>query len=171
MDALLTEGEGQRLHHYCAECGSRFYGDEENDVLGGRWYCSYCLPDMALCEVCGKYWKKRATKKPKGGLTICVPCQRQYGAFPNIVLTRRFLTLARDNFTCRYCGRSPLDDNEVQLHVDHIDPKAKGGPDCLDNFVTACRDCNMGKLDYMLDEYQRNRVKARTLVCRDMVDA
>ena len=36
----------------------------------------------------------------------------------------RFDILNRDNFTCRYCGRSPPD---VKLHVDHIHPQARGG--------------------------------------------
>lgn len=54
----------------------------------------------------------------------------------------RFLVLRRDGFTCQYCGRRPP---EVVLHVDHVQAKSKGGADHLDNFVTACRDCNLGK--------------------------
>jgi 5-methylcytosine-specific restriction endonuclease McrA len=54
----------------------------------------------------------------------------------------RFLTFRRDNFTCRYCGRRPP---EVVLECDHIIPRAKGGPDTIDNYITACRQCNGGK--------------------------
>ncbi len=37
---------------------------------------------------------------------------------------QRFDILRRDKFTCQYCGRSAPD---VELHVDHIIPRAKGG--------------------------------------------
>jgi len=54
----------------------------------------------------------------------------------------RFKTLKRDNYTCQYCGRkSP----EVELQVDHIVPRSKGGKDELGNYLTSCRECNMGK--------------------------
>lgn len=54
----------------------------------------------------------------------------------------RFEVFKRDRFTCAYCGRTPP---EVLLHVDHIIPKVDGGPDDIENLVTACQDCNLGK--------------------------
>ncbi|MBU5214374.1 HNH endonuclease [Heyndrickxia oleronia] len=57
----------------------------------------------------------------------------------------RFEVLKRDKFKCQYCGRGVEDD--VKLHVDHIVPYSKGGADTLDNFKTACQDCNLGKSD------------------------
>ena len=54
----------------------------------------------------------------------------------------RFQALKRDNFTCQYCGRKAP---EVELQVDHIYPKSKGGLDKLENYRTSCRDCNIGK--------------------------
>lgn len=54
----------------------------------------------------------------------------------------RFSVLSRDGFTCQYCGASAPD---VKLHVDHIFPVARGGLNALDNLVTACVDCNLGK--------------------------
>jgi hypothetical protein len=59
----------------------------------------------------------------------------------------RFRVLARDNFTCRYCGQTPPD---VVLEIDHVVPKSQGGPDSYENLVTACRQCNHGKLDALL---------------------
>ncbi len=56
----------------------------------------------------------------------------------------RFDILRRDGFTCRYCGRKPP---TVILEADHIDPKANGGKDTLDNLITACGPCNRGKRD------------------------
>ncbi len=56
----------------------------------------------------------------------------------------RFAIFARDEFTCRYCGRQPGD---VTLHVDHIIPVAKGGTNDESNLITSCLECNLGKSD------------------------
>jgi hypothetical protein len=60
----------------------------------------------------------------------------------------RFEVLKRDGFACQYCGeRAP----EVVLHVDHIVARANGGRDELDNLITACASCNIGKgVDYVV---------------------
>lgn len=54
----------------------------------------------------------------------------------------RFEILKRDNFTCRYCGRSAP---HVELHVDHIIPWSEVKKHELPNLITACKDCNLGK--------------------------
>lgn len=54
----------------------------------------------------------------------------------------RFSVLRRDEFTCRYCGRSSPD---VTLHVDHVRAVCDGGTDVIENLVTSCSDCNLGK--------------------------
>lgn len=61
----------------------------------------------------------------------------------------RFAILARDNFSCQYCGRKAPD---VKLQIDHVHPKSRGGKNCADNYKTACADCNIGKSDYLLEE-------------------
>jgi HNH endonuclease len=53
--------------------------------------------------------------------------------------------LARDNWTCCSCGRTPADG--VSLEVDHILPRSKGGTDDIDNLQTLCKKCNIGKSD------------------------
>lgn len=58
--------------------------------------------------------------------------------------SQRFRILSRDQYTCRYCGRSAPD---VVLEVDHVIPVAAGGKNDDTNLVTACRDCNVGKSD------------------------
>ena len=57
-------------------------------------------------------------------------------------LRRRFLVLQRDGFRCRYCGAAP---NFAHLHVDHAISMRDGGSDEMDNLVTSCRECNLGK--------------------------
>jgi len=54
----------------------------------------------------------------------------------------RFEVFKRDSFVCAYCGGKPP---AVVLEADHIDPKSKGGKDCIDNLITSCFDCNRGK--------------------------
>ena len=55
---------------------------------------------------------------------------------------KRFEVFARDEFTCRYCGKQPP---EVQLVIDHIKPVIEGGTSDTTNLITACWDCNAGK--------------------------
>lgn len=56
----------------------------------------------------------------------------------------RWEVFKRDGFKCTYCG------SQDELVIDHGDPFSKGGDDCVDNFVTACRVCNAGKRDSVL---------------------
>ena len=63
----------------------------------------------------------------------------------------RFQVLARDKFTCRFCGASPAKDTSVNLHVDHIVPWSKGGKTTLSNLQTLCSTCNLGKSDIIIE--------------------
>lgn len=56
----------------------------------------------------------------------------------------RFDVLQRDGFRCAYCGRSGGAPGVV-LHVDHVVPLVAGGATTVDNLVTACEECNLGK--------------------------
>ncbi len=55
----------------------------------------------------------------------------------------RFAIMRRDGFTCKYCGAKAGDG--AKLHVDHIQPRSKGGTDHHLNLVTACARCNISK--------------------------
>lgn len=54
----------------------------------------------------------------------------------------RFEVFKRDGFTCAYCGGQPP---KVTLHCDHVVAVANGGGNDIDNLVTACDACNLGK--------------------------
>lgn len=58
---------------------------------------------------------------------------------------QRFRILVRDGFRCRKCGRSPLVEVGIELHVDHILPWSNGGETVDDNLETKCLKCNLGK--------------------------
>lgn len=60
----------------------------------------------------------------------------------SVNLKRRFSILAKYDFRCAYCGRSPP---EVRLELEHVHPISKGGKSKEDNLVPACNECNSGK--------------------------
>ncbi len=78
---------------------------------------------------------------------------------PSVVRLRRFVKVpfgrraalnrravfARDGGRCQYCG-----DNADS--IDHVVPRAKGGPHTWENVVAACRPCNVTKRDRLLHE-------------------
>lgn len=54
----------------------------------------------------------------------------------------RFTVFVRDHFRCVYCGTTAVN---TTLQLDHVIPVSRGGKDDLENLVTACLDCNIGK--------------------------
>lgn|GEM_PF-367798 len=56
----------------------------------------------------------------------------------------RWRVFARDNFTCRGCGRSPAK-HGVVLEADHVVAWTNGGETVLENLQTLCEVCNSGK--------------------------
>ena len=69
----------------------------------------------------------------------------------DINLRLRFKVMARDNFKCCICGKSPATDPSIILHVDHIKPWVKGGETTIDNLQTLCSECNLGKSDLIFE--------------------
>lgn len=59
-------------------------------------------------------------------------------------LSRRAVLL-RDGGLCQYCGRRAES-------IDHVVPRSKGGPHVWENVVAACRRCNAGKRDRLLED-------------------
>jgi hypothetical protein len=63
----------------------------------------------------------------------------------SISLSLRYKVLCRDRFRCVICGRSPAQNPNIELHVDHFEPWSKGGLNTEENLRTLCSDCNLGK--------------------------
>lgn len=57
----------------------------------------------------------------------------------NTVRFSRSNLLIRDNFTCQYCTKKL---NSIDLTVDHVIPRVKGGKTRWENIVCACYVCN-----------------------------
>ena len=60
---------------------------------------------------------------------------------PELRLSRHSI-LARDNYTCQYCGVKGR-----ELTIDHVVPRWVGGGHSWDNLVACCRRCNLKKGD------------------------
>jgi 5-methylcytosine-specific restriction endonuclease McrA len=60
---------------------------------------------------------------------------------PQLRLSRHSV-LARDQYTCQYCGVKGRD-----LTIDHVVPRWVGGPHTWENLVACCRRCNLKKGD------------------------
>ena len=105
----------------CKECGDYITGK------GGR------SPRTVFCskECCNTYHRRNLKKQKTPWVKL------------------RFEILARDNFTCQYCGRTPA---KIELQIDHIYPKVKGGNDSKENLITSCSECNLGKSDVILSQ-------------------
>jgi len=58
---------------------------------------------------------------------------------------RRRRVLTRDDYTCQTCGDRGGPYGDVELHVDHILPKSRGGSHREENLQTLCRSCHDGK--------------------------
>ena len=54
----------------------------------------------------------------------------------------RVNVMARDNFTCQFCGERK---EMSQLNYDHVVPRRQGGKTIWENIVTSCYDCNSRK--------------------------
>lgn len=71
--------------------------------------------------------------------TIVRKCERQIDQFIS------WKVFHRDNYSCRYCGRT-----EIPLTVDHLILWEDGGPSIEENLLSACRKCNKtrGRMKY-----------------------
>jgi 5-methylcytosine-specific restriction endonuclease McrA len=56
----------------------------------------------------------------------------------SLPVTRRGI-LARDHYTCQYCGVTPT---RKDLTIDHVLPRSRGGKTTWENVVAACEKCN-----------------------------
>lgn len=100
----------------------------------------------SLLRVRENYLKEIATKIGYVSISMEEEKEDVIKTKRNVSSRTRFEILKRDNFRCIYCGRSPQQD-DVKIHVDHVKPLSKGGSNEVDNLVTSCDECNLGKSD------------------------
>jgi len=56
----------------------------------------------------------------------------------------RLAIYLRDGMSCCYCGRS-VEEQGVELSLDHLKPRSKGGENDPTNLITCCRVCNSAR--------------------------
>lgn len=72
---------------------------------------------------------------------------------------RRFVFHSLDeNFqvNCQICGKKMTfnpERRDCEISVDHIIPQARGGADCNDNYLIACKPCNVKKGAMTMEEF------------------
>lgn len=71
---------------------------------------------------------------------------------------KRYQVFQRDGWRCVSCGRNP-DEHSIILHVDHINPRSKGGPNELKNYQTLCNLCNLGKSNRDDTDIRKDRAR------------
>jgi 5-methylcytosine-specific restriction endonuclease McrA len=82
----------------------------------------------------------------------CVIRLVRYVRIPRDVHRRKITrkaVLARDSYTCQYCGREASG-----LTVDHVIPRSRGGQSVWENIVASCAPCNRKKGNRMPREAQ-----------------
>jgi hypothetical protein len=147
----------------CELCGVDYWA---GNALSKK--CSTCrgkenktdLEEEHRCPVCGKLFLIPSTRRVSKKKYCSDECRHVVGRIRSAAFSEnnkyagcyskiRFLVLLRDKFQCKYCGRSPYVHGAV-LHVDHVLPRDKGGKDEVENLITSCFDCNLGKgsIDY-----------------------
>jgi len=52
--------------------------------------------------------------------------------------------MRRAGYRCEYCGLAQVG-QEATFHVDHVVPRAAGGPTTADNLAAACVSCSLRK--------------------------
>jgi 5-methylcytosine-specific restriction endonuclease McrA len=100
-----------------------------------------------IVEAAGAWLRAERTLLPIP-LVIRLVCYVRIPRSFALPLSRRTV-LARDQYTCQYCGEQP---GKAYLTLDHVLPRSRGGETCWENVVTACEACNRRKGDRTPEE-------------------
>jgi len=135
-------------------CSKECKNDFNKKILKGNRANIYLTK---YCKQCLKRFKTKSLNQ----IYCSKECSKEYHKEKENsegYLRLRFDVFTRDNFACQYCGRNVIED-KVKLHIDHIKPRSKGGKDVMDNLITSCFECNLGKSDVLLDARILNKIK------------
>lgn len=97
-----------------------------------------------------KLSQENILQKIEKGVYLYDPDAAAKRELENFTKEQREIILARDGYRCVICGRGKKEG--VELHVDHIKPKDKGGKATLENGQTLCAMHNFRKKNYKQTE-------------------
>jgi 5-methylcytosine-specific restriction endonuclease McrA len=106
------------------------------------WRRAICLMTLGKVEVVETYDRDIRSVRLVFKMPAVVRLLRAVGRFRTQVKFSRQNVLARDRWTCQYCGARP---RTQELTYDHVVPRSRGGKTAWENIVTACVDCNTRK--------------------------
>ena len=160
-------GLSQKKIYVCEICGKDFFKKPKSKNKGrfcgrecfDKWNKTQIRKIELKCDYCSKlFLRKRFQVKHSTNHFCSQECAKKYQRkTSNKTKYRlnpklRWQILKRDNFICQYCGAKPI--NGVSLHIDHKIPRSLGGRDVINNLITACEECNLGKTD-SIDEFKQ----------------
>lgn len=99
-------------------------------------------------------------RPPRGGVTRIVRAKYVGGSvYSDAWRAMAAEILERDKYTCQVCGRHKkvLNALGLQLQVDHIKPKARGGTDSKLNLRATCEPCHAKRPHH---EHLRSKIGA-----------
>lgn len=123
----------------CGACGEEFECYSQESVYCSST-CRFKKTEVIDCASC-----KTEFRKKQGNQRYCSADCRNRDVVNTAYYKLRFAVLERDGFRCQYCGAAPSKDSSTILHIDHLKPASKGGEDVIENLITSCSVCNLGK--------------------------
>jgi len=109
-------------------------------------------PKELFCPICKIKFRQNRNNQIYCCKECCLKAYNTKKSENNWYLRLRFEVFKKDNFTCQYCGRN-IKQDKIKLHCDHIIPKALGGSNKKENLITSCKECNLGKGDILLVDF------------------
>jgi 5-methylcytosine-specific restriction endonuclease McrA len=106
------------------------------------WQRAVCMLFGGKVEVLEEYDEEIHSPSLVMRMPAVVRLHNQVRRRHRVVRFSRFNVLLRDGFRCQYCGASP---SIRELTMDHVMPRARGGPTRWNNVVAACKPCNNRK--------------------------
>lgn len=122
------------------------------------------IPELAsrnINEITSEMWRKAINvHRKREGLNWDAIGDRSKGYTGKYFDLVRCLIFAKNNFTCRYCGRSIQKNPLLELQLEHIEPKSQTGDwFSLDNLGCACSFCNLGKQVMGENEFKKELIE------------
>lgn len=156
MDSVADPHVGRTRDNVVSLAG-RMHGGRRHSPIGGRVLvlnasyepinvCTMRRATVLVLKERAEVLERREGSVRAEKLQIDRPCVIRlirYVRIPRDVHRRKITrkaVLARDAYTCQYCGRE-----QTGLTVDHVVPRSRGGSSAWDNIVAACAPCNRKK--------------------------